>query len=67
MSNQEHIATLFFQKRGEKYAGVTFETKAFGDQNSGLFSVFVDGRKIAASEIGRFVPYGGQGISISEQ
>jgi WD40 repeat protein len=67
VSNQEHIATLFFQKRGEKYAGVTFENKAFGDQNSGLFSVFVDGRKIAASEIGRFVPYGGQGISISEQ
>jgi WD40 repeat protein len=67
VSSREHIATLFFQKRGEKYAGLTFENKAFGDQNSGLFSVFVDGRKIAASEISRFVPYGGQGISISEE
>jgi WD40 repeat protein len=67
VNNREEVATLFFQKGGDKYAGVTFENKAFGDQHSGLVSVFIEGRKASPSEAERVVPYIGRGISISEQ
>jgi WD40 repeat protein len=67
VTNREEVATLFFQKNGEKYAGVTSDKQTFGAQNSGLFSVFVDGRKISSAEAERVVPYLGPAISISEQ
>jgi WD40 repeat protein len=66
VNNQEELAKLFFQKNGEKYAGLTFESKAFGDQNSGLISVFVDGRRVPRSDADRIVQYIGRGISIIE-
>src|SRR5262249_26072859 len=66
VENQEELATLFFQKNGEMYAGVTFQNQAFGDRNSGLLSVFVDGRQVLGAEAERVVPYIGRGIAIIE-
>jgi WD40 repeat protein len=67
VNNREEVASLFFQKNGEKYAGVTLDNQTFGARSSDLISVFVDGRKISSSEAERIVPYLGPGISISEQ
>jgi WD40 repeat protein len=66
VNNQEELATLFFQKNGERYVGVTFENDTFGDHDSGLISVFVDGRKVSGVEADRFVHYIGRRISITE-
>jgi WD40 repeat protein len=67
VTNREEVATLFFQKNGENYAGVTSDNQTFGAQNSDLISIVVDGTKISSSEAGRLVSYLGPGISISEQ
>jgi WD40 repeat protein len=66
VENQEDLARLYFQKAGEKYAGVTFENQAFGERNSGLLSVYVDGKQLPSSEAERVVRYIGRGISILE-
>ena len=66
VENQEELARLFFQKNGDKYAGVTFENQAFGDRNSGLVAVYVDGRQVSGPEADRVVQYIGRGISIIE-
>jgi Caspase domain/WD domain, G-beta repeat/Anaphase-promoting complex subunit 4 WD40 domain len=66
VENQEELARLFFQKNGEKYAGVTFDNRAFGDRNSGLVSVYVDGRELFGSDADRIVKYIGRGIVIIE-
>jgi Caspase domain len=66
VDNQEELARLFFQKNGEKYAGVTFDNQAFGDRNSGLVSVYVDGRQLNALDADRTVKYIGRGIVIIE-
>src|SRR5262249_26278218 len=33
VDNQEELARLAFQKNGEKYAGVTFDNRIFGERN----------------------------------
>jgi WD40 repeat protein len=66
VENQEALATLFFQKNGDKYAGVTFDNQAFGERNSGLLSVYVDGRQVSGPEAERVVRYIGRGIAIIE-
>jgi WD40 repeat protein len=66
VDNQEELARLFFQKNGERYAGVTFDNQAFGDRNSGLVSVYVDGRQLNALDADRIVKYIGRGIVIIE-
>lgn len=66
VENRQELATLFFQKSGDKYAGVTFQNQAFGDRDSGLLSVFVDGRRVAGAEAERVVRYIGRGIEIIE-
>jgi WD40 repeat protein len=66
VDNQEELARLFFQKNGERYAGVTFDNQAFGDRNSGLVSVYVDGRQLSALDADRIVKYIGRGIVIIE-
>jgi hypothetical protein len=66
VDNREELARMFFQKSGEKYAGVTFENQAFGERNSGLLSVYVDGKQLSAIEADRVVRYIGHGIAILE-
>jgi hypothetical protein len=64
--NREELARLFFQKNGEKYAGVTFQNQIFGDRDSGLLSVYLDGRQLSGADAERTVRYIGRGIAIIE-
>jgi caspase domain-containing protein/WD40 domain-containing protein len=66
VDNRQELATLFFQKNGDKYAGVTFDHQAFGEHNPGLFSVYIDGRQVSGSDAERVVQYIGRGIVIIE-
>jgi WD40 repeat protein len=66
VENREELARLFFQKNGDKYAGVTFQNQAFGERNSGLLSVYVDGRLVSETEAERAVHYIGRRIAIIE-
>ena len=58
------LVRLFFQKAGPKYAGVTLENQAFGDHDSGLISIWQDGRVIPAEQADKIVPYLGRQIAI---
>jgi WD40 repeat protein/uncharacterized caspase-like protein len=58
------LVRLFFKNGSEKYAGVTYDNQSFGDLDSGLMSVFVDGRAVSDEEALRSVKYIGHGIPI---
>jgi WD40 repeat protein len=66
VDNQQELAMLVFQKNGNQYAGVTFDNRAFGDRNSGLLSVYIDGKQASPSEAEHVVEYIGRGIVIME-
>ena len=66
IEGREELVRLFFQKGGEKYAGVTIDNQYFGDRNSGLISVYVDGRRAVDDEAEKVVQYLGKGIAILE-
>jgi WD40 repeat protein len=65
VENREELVRMFFRTGGENYAGLTFDDQIFGDQNSGLFSIRVDGKEVPAVDRERYVKYLGRGISIS--
>ncbi len=64
VENHEELVRLFFQRNGEKYAGVTLDNNTFGDHDSGLVSIYVDGRQVSGADADRFVRYIGRGIAI---
>jgi len=64
VDNQQELAMLVFQKNGNQYAGVTFDNRAFGDRNSGLLSVYINGKQASPSEAEHVVEYIGRGIVI---
>jgi WD40 repeat protein len=64
VDNREELVRLFFQRNGEKYAGVTLENQTFGDRDSGLLSVYVDGRQATGAEADKVVQYIGRGIAV---
>src|SRR6516165_9471494 len=66
VDNQQELAMLVFQKNGNQYAGVTFDNRAFGDRDSGLLSVYIDGKQASPSEAEQVVQYIGRGIVIME-
>jgi len=51
----------------EKYAGVTLDNQAFGDRESGLLSIYIDGKKAASQEADRVVQYVGRGIAVIDE
>jgi hypothetical protein len=61
------LVRLFFQRKGPKYAGITLDNQSFGDRDSGLLSVYEDGRAIEPKEAERAVPYIGRQIAIINQ
>jgi WD40 repeat protein len=60
----KELVRMFFNSNGETYAGVTFDNRSFGNRDSGLFSVFVNGRAVGDQEAARSVKYIGRGITI---
>jgi len=67
VDNREELVRLFFQKNGEKYAGVTLDNQVFGDRESGLLSIYIDGKKAASHEADRVVQYVGRGIAVIDE
>jgi hypothetical protein len=66
VENREELVRLFFQKSGEKYAGVTLDNQTFGDRDSGLIAIYLDGKQLNGAEIDRAVQYVGRGIAITD-
>ena len=58
---------LAFQKEGDEYAGIAFDNRTFGDRNSGLLSVYVNGKQVRRTEVEHVVQYIGRGIVITEK
>ena len=58
---------LAFRRDGDGYVGATFDNRTFGTRNSGLLSVYVDGKQIPQSEAEHIVQYIGRGIVIIEK
>jgi WD40 repeat protein len=67
VDNEQELAMLAFQKKGDAYAGVTFDNRIFGARNSGLLSVYVNGKHLSKSEAEHVVQYIGPGIKIIEK
>ena len=67
VDHQQELAMLAFQKEGDEYAGVAFDNRTFGDRNSGLLSVYVNGKQVPQSEVEHVVQYIGRGIVMSEK
>ena len=42
---------LAFQKEGNEYAGIVFDNRTFGDRNSGLLSVYANGKQVPRPEV----------------
>jgi WD40 repeat protein len=67
VDHQQELAMLAFQKEGDEYAGVAFDNRTFGDRNSGLLSVYVNGKQVPRSEVEHVVQYIGRGIVTTEK
>jgi hypothetical protein len=66
VENQEELVRMMFKKGSDKYAGVTFENQSFGDRDSGLISVYINGREAPEQESNRVLTYIGRRIGIIE-
>jgi Caspase domain/WD domain, G-beta repeat len=64
IENREELVRLFFRKDDAKYAGVTQDNQTFGHPDSGLFSIYVDGREVLGEEADRAASYIGNRIAI---
>ena len=64
VETKEELVRLFFRRKGKEYAGVTLDNQLFGERNSGLVTVYVDGRAVEGAEADEAVRYIGRGISI---
>jgi WD40 repeat protein len=65
--SRQELARMYFRSGEKSYAGVTFDNQLFGDQDSGLVTVRVDGKDVSPLEGKQQVKYIGREISISSQ
>ena len=64
VETQEELVRLFFRRKGNAYTGVTIDNQLFGDRESGLVTIYVNGRAVQGTEADEHVKYIGRGISI---
>ena len=64
VETKEELVRLFFRRKGKEYAGVTLDNQIFGERNSGLVTIYVDGRAVEGAEADKHVRYVGRGIAI---
>jgi len=64
IDDRKELVRMFFKSESEKFAGVTYDNKSFGDRDSDVMSIFVDGRAVGDKEAARSVKYIGHGIAI---
>ena len=65
LENREELVRMYFRTGADNYAGLTFDNQLFGDQNSGLITVRVDGKEVSPPYGKQHVKYIGREISIS--
>jgi WD40 repeat protein len=66
LNNRETLLRMFFQNGGQHYVGLTYDNRAFGDLDSGLITVRVDGKEVSQEDGQHYIKYLGRGISITE-
>lgn len=66
LNNRETLIRVFFQNDGKHYVGLTYDNRIFGEPNSQLITVRVDGKEVAQEDRKRYISYLGRGISIKE-
>lgn len=64
IETKEELVRLFFRRKGKEYVGVTLDNQLFGERNSGLVTIYVNGRAVTGAEADEQVRYIGRGISI---
>ena len=66
LNNRETLIRVFFQNDGKHYVGLTYDNRIFGEPNSQLITVRVDGKEVAQEDRKRYISYLGREISIKE-
>ena len=67
LDERQELATLAFQKKGNEYAGVTFDNRTFGVAILVCSQPTSNGKQVSRSEAEDVVPYIGHGIRIIEK
>src|SRR5262249_32173556 len=64
VDSQQELAMLAVQTERHQSGDVAFDNRKFGTPNSGLLSVYVNGRQVSKSEVEHVVKYIGRGIAL---
>ncbi|GAF79147.1 unnamed protein product, partial [marine sediment metagenome] len=64
VEDKKELIRMAFKADSDKFAGATYDNRAFGDRDSGLMSIYVDGRVVSDEEGDRVIKYIGHGIVI---
>jgi WD40 repeat protein len=65
LENRQELLTIYFRAGTRDYAGITFDKQLFGDRDSGLITVRVDGKEVSSLDGKQFDKYLGREILIS--
>jgi WD40 repeat protein len=66
VENRQQLLSIYFRAGASTYAGLTFDKQVFGDENSGLITVRVDGKEISFLDSNQYDKYIGREISITD-
>jgi hypothetical protein len=66
VENRQQLLSIYFRAGAGTYAGLTFDKQVFGDENSGLITVRVDGKEISFLDSNQYDKYIGREISITD-
>ncbi|MBS0270503.1 MAG: caspase family protein [Proteobacteria bacterium] len=64
VENRQELVTMYFDKAGAGYTGVTTDKSQFGEKGSGLVSVYRDGQLLNAEDADHAMKYLGKEIAI---
>jgi WD40 repeat protein len=67
LENRQELLSIYFRAGTKNYAGMTFDKQIFGDPDSGLITVRVDGKELSSLSDEKHGRYIGREISIYEQ
>lgn len=64
LEDRHELARLMFEKGGDAFVGVTADNELFGDPDTDLLSIYVDGRHVDVSDAREAAPYLGRSVRI---
>jgi WD40 repeat protein len=65
IDNKQQLLSIYFRNGNDKYVGVTFDKQIFGDEDSKLVTIRIDGKEISSERTKEYDRYIGREISIS--